>query len=169
MLLLAALSLTWWWLRSPTPTPPALPRARSLAWLALVLTVITGATGSVAALADTLFPSPSLRIGFAQDFAAGAPLLLHMRWLHPLAAILATFAALALCLYLRPGPARWLAGLVVLQIALGLADIVALAPVSLQILHLLGADLFWIALVVISSDVLTHTHISQPIQPPALA
>jgi cytochrome c oxidase assembly protein subunit 15 len=177
MLLLAALSLTWWWLRDPTPPTLALPRARSLAWLALALTVITGATGSVAALADTLFPSPSLRIGLAQDFAAGAPLLIHMRWMHPVAAILATFAALALCidlrrLYLRPGPARWLAGLVALQIALGLADVVALAPVSLQILHLLGADLFWIALVAVCSDVLTRTGVRppapQPIQPPAL-
>jgi cytochrome c oxidase assembly protein subunit 15 len=40
-------------------------------------------------------------------------------------------------------------GLLVLQYALGIADIFLLAPLWLQILHLLGADLFWIALVLL--------------------
>jgi cytochrome c oxidase assembly protein subunit 15 len=39
-----------------------------------------------------------------------------------------------------------------LQIALGLADMFALAPIALQVLHLLGADLFWIALVASASE-----------------
>ncbi|HEY5380922.1 MAG TPA: COX15/CtaA family protein [Acidobacteriaceae bacterium] len=163
LLLLAAFTLTWWWLRGAT-SHPASTRARSLAWVALGLTIITGATGSVAALADTLFPSPSLRIGFAQDFAAGAPLLVHMRWLHPAAAVLAVIAAAALCFYLRATAARWIACLLLLQIALGLADLFALAPISLQILHLLGADLFWIALVAACSGVLARNRAPRPIE-----
>jgi cytochrome c oxidase assembly protein subunit 15 len=163
MLLLGALTLSWWWLRGASFFAAASSRARSLAWLALGLTIITGATGSVAALADTLFPSPSLRVGFAQDFAAGAPLLVHMRWLHPAAALLAVIAAAALCFYLRPVAARWVASLVILQLGLGLADLFALAPISLQILHLLGADLFWIALVAACSEVLTRSPAPRPV------
>jgi cytochrome c oxidase assembly protein subunit 15 len=146
MLLLGVLALTWWWLRgSPAAGSPV--RARAVAWGAIALTILTGATGSVAALADTLFPSPSLREGLAQDFAANAPLLVHMRWLHPAAAILAFSASIVLCRHLSRAGAWWVGGLLLLQMALGLADMVALAPVTLQVLHLLGADLFWIALV----------------------
>ena len=74
MLLVAALTLTWWWLRErarPSDVKtPLRAETRSAAWLALAATIVVGATGSVAALADTLFPSPSLRAAFAQDFAA---------------------------------------------------------------------------------------------------
>jgi cytochrome c oxidase assembly protein subunit 15 len=153
MLLLGALTLTWWWLRDPSSSG-GLVRARPLAWWTLALTILTGATGSVAALADTLFPSPSLREGFAQDFAANAPLLVHMRWLHPAAAILAFLATIVLCLRITRPAARWIGGLLLLQAALGLADMVALAPVGLQVLHLLGADLFWIALVASCSNLI---------------
>jgi cytochrome c oxidase assembly protein subunit 15 len=38
--------------------------------------------------------------------------------------------------------------------ALGVADMVTLAPVALQVLHLLGADLFWIALVATCSNLI---------------
>lgn len=153
MLLLAALTLTWWWLRRSTAAERDRP-ARQLAWSALTLTILTGATGSVAALADTLFPSPSLRAGLAQDFARGAPLLVRMRWMHPAAAVLASVAAIALCRHLWGSRVRWIVGLLLLQIALGAADMVALAPVALQVLHLLGADLYWIALVAVCSDLI---------------
>lgn len=155
MLLLAALTLTWWWLRRGSAREIVrVDGARSAAWLAIGLTIVTGATGSVAALADTLFPSQSLREGFVQDFAANAPLLVHMRWLHPAAAVLALAAAIILCRYVsRPG-ARWIGGLLLLQVVLGVFDLVALAPVTLQVLHLLGADLFWIALVAVASELI---------------
>ena len=153
MLLLAALTLTWWWLRGASDAPiESLPRARAAAWSALAFTILTGATGSVAALADTLFPSPSVRAGLAQDFAPGAPLLVHMRWMHPAAALLAFAATIVLCVHLSAQARRWVAALLLLQIALGLADLFALAPVALQVLHLLGADLFWIALLAAASD-----------------
>jgi len=153
MLLLGALTLTWWWLRGSSPfgTPA---RARTAAWVALALTILTGATGSVAALADTLFPSSSFREGLAQDFAPNSPLLIHMRWLHPAAAVLAFVAVIVLCRYLSRGGAQWIGALLLLQIALGVIDMVALAPVVLQVVHLLGADLFWIALVAASSNLI---------------
>jgi heme a synthase len=41
--------------------------------------------------------------------------------------------------------------LLALQIALGVADVALLAPLWLQITHLLGADLLWIALVLLAA------------------
>ena len=53
----------------------------------------------------------------------------------------------------RAGAGR-LAGLVLallgFQFALGVADVLLLAPVWMQILHLLGADLYWVALVLLA-------------------
>jgi cytochrome c oxidase assembly protein subunit 15 len=169
MLLLGALTLTWWWLRAPRiRSPIESTSGRSVAWLAIVLTILTGATGSVAALADTLFPSPSLSQGFAADFAANAPLLIHMRWMHPAAALLAFVAAIALCRKLSRGSARWLSGLLLLQVVLGIADLLALTPIVLQVLHLLGADLFWIALVATSSGLIFAARRSEPLPQGAL-
>jgi cytochrome c oxidase assembly protein subunit 15 len=174
MLLVAALTLTWWWLRerargdlSVVPFQPA--EVRSIAWLALGATIVVGATGSVAALADTLFPSPNLHVALAQDFAADAPMMVRMRWLHPAAALAALTFAVWLCLGLgvlrsqnglalrvrsqtMSVPARWVMALIAVQFVLGAADVLLLAPIWMQVLHLLGADLYWIALVVACSD-----------------
>ncbi len=40
-----------------------------------------------------------------------------------------------------------IAGLLALQFVLGAADVLLLAPVWLQLVHLLGADLYWVTLV----------------------
>lgn len=158
MLLLAALSLTWWFLRPQNDLSPStkteLLACRTPARWAILLTIITGATGSVAALADTLFPATSLRAGLAADFDPSSPLLVHMRWMHPASTILATLAILWLATRSTPTRRSWLVSLVLLQLALGLADISLLAPISLQVLHLLGADLLWIALVAIAGEAL---------------
>ncbi|HEX5283249.1 MAG TPA: COX15/CtaA family protein [Bryocella sp.] len=169
MLLLGALTLTWWWLRRGSARGiVSVDGARGVAWLAVALTIVTGATGSVAALADTLFPSPSLREGFVQDFTANAPLLVHMRWLHPAAAVLAVIATILLCRHLSRTGVRWIGGLLILQVVLGAADLVALAPVTLQVLHLLGADLFWIALVAVASELIFAVRPARTATEPAM-
>jgi cytochrome c oxidase assembly protein subunit 15 len=164
MLLMGALALTAWFLRQPSSTPAAQPiepepGSRGAAVLAVIATILMGATGSLAALADTLFPSSSLRAGFASDLAAGAPLLVHMRWLHPAAALLGCVCVLLL---VRARRARGLSGAVdslvlaslALQLLLGIADVLLLAPTWMQVLHLLGADIFWVALVVLAASAL---------------
>jgi cytochrome c oxidase assembly protein subunit 15 len=153
MLLMAALTLAWWWSRERSPVP-AVRRAHPVAWIALAATLLVGATGSVAALADTLFPSPTLLAALQQDFAANAPLLIRMRWLHPAAAIVGLGAAIALSLLVRAASARWLLTLIAAQFVLGTADVLLLAPTWLQVLHLLGADLYWIALVAVGASIL---------------
>jgi heme a synthase len=158
MLLLGALSLTARWLSNPKWVEASSPRGgRSLvwtAWMAVAATMAVGATGALAALADTLFPSPSLQAALASDFAATSPLLVRMRWMHPAAAIVGFCCVLWLVMRVRSRLGWLVAGLLGLQFVLGIVDILLLAPVWMQILHLLGADLYWIALVTLAAVVI---------------
>jgi heme a synthase len=167
MLLMGALALTAWFLREnpaahtapQRPTQSGLRSVRILAILAIVATVLVGATGSLAALADTLFPSTSVLAGLTSDFAATSPLLVRMRWVHPAAALLGLLCVARL---LRADKTDKTGGGVntvvlvslVLQFVLGAGDVLLLAPTWMQVLHLLGADIFWIALVVLAARVL---------------
>jgi heme A synthase len=69
---------------------------------------------------------------------------------------------------LRPGGARWLArtltGLVVLQLLIGALNVALLAPIWMQIVHLLLADLVWVVLVLVAA-----TALAQPEGEPAAA
>jgi heme a synthase len=115
-----------------------------------------GVTGTLAALSDTLFPATTLAAAFAQDFSASGGWLLRLRILHPLSALVAgAFLCWLVAKSLARASERPMAVLVlsllVLQCALGIADVTLLAPVWLQIVHLLGADLLWIALVLLTA------------------
>ncbi|HWC98400.1 MAG TPA: COX15/CtaA family protein [Candidatus Sulfopaludibacter sp.] len=147
--LLACLTLTAWWgsgrpairLRSPG-------MGTSAATLAAVM--LLGVTGAIAALADTLFPAASLSAGLAQDFAPGANIFLHLRGLHPvLAAGVGTwlFIFAAGARRVDPRTARIVIGFTVAQLAAGLLNMLLLAPIWLQMVHLLIADGLWISLV----------------------
>lgn len=135
---------------------PERGRSLLLAGLAVGSTLLVGVSGSLAALGDTLFPSTSLRSAIAADLSPSAPALIRVRWVHPVCAVI---AGLCLLVLLRRGwrrpemakPARWITWLLLAQIGLGLADVLLLAPVWLQLVHLLGADLYWVALVVLCS------------------
>jgi cytochrome c oxidase assembly protein subunit 15 len=128
------------------------------ALLGLAATLVVGVSGSLAALGDTLFPASSLRGAFAQDFAAGSPWLLRLRGVHPISAVIAGIFVLWLVAQARRAAAGRLASVVLallgFQFALGLADVLLLAPVWMQIVHLLGADLYWIALVALAASVI---------------
>jgi cytochrome c oxidase assembly protein subunit 15 len=136
------------------------------AWMGLAATLVVGVSGSLAALGDTLFPASSLRAAFAQDFDAGSPWLLRLRGVHPLSAVVAAvFVAWLVGQGRRRGAVRLAAMVLALlgfQFALGLADIVLLAPVWMQILHLLGADLYWVALVSLAAVVIWPAGSSMP-------
>lgn len=177
LLLLGALTLTavllgtelgWHDLRSRLRQPRR-RRSLLLAGLALGSTLLVGVSGSLAALGDTLFPSTSLRSAIAADLSSTAPVLIRVRWIHPICAVAAALCLLALLRrsWSQPEtakPARWIAWLLLAQVAVGLADVLMLAPVWLQLVHLLGADLYWVALVVLSARfaLATEPHPEQP-------
>lgn len=154
LLFLGSLALTAFWLGDQRVPEARSSSDKSLAWIAVVATIVVGATGSVAALADTLFPSPSLLAGFASDFAASSPLLVRMRWVHPAAAVVGFCCVIWLVMRVRSRLAWIVAALLGLQFILGIADVLLLAPTWIQIVHLLGADVYWIALVCLAAEAL---------------
>lgn len=136
---------------------------------AVVAMLLLGTTGALTALGDTLFQSTSLASGFAQDFAKNSHFLVKLRVFHPAMAVIT-----AIVLYLfSEFSVRWtqesrdtsqgdtrfwaraLQALVLIQMAVGGTNLLLLAPISLQMLHLLLADLVWISLVMLSSSVLS--------------
>ena len=164
LLLLAATTAVAVLLR-PVPSTYRWRRsARAPMTLALLATIVTGATGSVAALADTIFPSPSLQAAIAADFASTSPLLMRMRWIHPAASALLVVACLWMYRICRADDrrtmSRLIAGNLLAQMVIGVANVLLLAPAWLQVLHLLGADVFWITLVALAVPLLW----SQPLQ-----
>jgi heme A synthase len=132
-----------------------------LAFLGLLL---SGVSGAVAALGDTLFPAGSLTEALRQNLSPTAHLLIELRILHPALAVGAGLAVLwAARQALRPSAetatrrdALATAGLVCVQLACGLVNVLLLAPIWLQIVHLLLADLLWIALVMLAARVLAQ-------------
>lgn len=162
MLFMASLALTAWFL-TPHFEPAASQRApRPLAILTVIATLLVAATGSLAALADTLFPSSSLAAAFAADFSPTSPTLIHMRWMHPAATLLSAACVLLLlrATTLQHSLARIVAEFLALQFVLGIGDILLLAPIWMQVLHLLGADLYWIALVLFASEIFWPSHLA---------
>jgi len=133
-----------------------------LSAIAMLGAVFIAATGSIAALGDTLYPSHSVAEGLAQDVAPSAPLFIRLRSLHPFVAVFGGIALLGLASFApaaRPtrdvrvlGRALSIAYFV--QVALGVVNIRFLAPAWLQLLHLLSADVVWVLLVLLATAAL---------------
>ena len=161
LLLLAALTLTAHMLSRPRGYLRGAIRfvapVGAIAGIIVVLAV--GVTGSLAALGDTLFPASSLASALSQDFSSTSGWLVRWRWTHPTIAFAASIFLIWLLVRAAQRSAYWdnrgLSALVLLLLAaqyvLGVLDVVLLAPVWLQIAHLLGADVFWAALVVLTA------------------
>jgi cytochrome c oxidase assembly protein subunit 15 len=125
----------------------------------MIAVMFVGVTGSMAALGDTLFPATSLGNSLQQDFSADSNWLLRWRWTHPTVAVLASIFLIWLLIRAarRSGPwddrglSALVVGLLAVQYVLGAIDVWLLAPVWMQVVHLLGADLLWSALVVLTA------------------
>ena len=160
-LLLTALVWTAWHLGGGPRFRPFRGTAGKLFAAAAAAMALTAAAGGIAALGDTLFPATSLAHGLAQDMGTTSHVFLRLRVLHPVFAVGTTallwFAAAAAReaagASLRVRRMSWgLVGIVTLQVGAGLLDVLLLAPVWLQLLHLLLADLTWIALVLLIAE-----------------
>jgi heme a synthase len=127
--------------------------------VAVVVVMVVGVTGSLAALGDTLFPASSLGSALAQDFSATSGWLVRWRWLHPTVALFAGIFLIWLLAHAAQQKAHWnnrrLCALVLLLLAvvysLGLLDVLLLAPLWVQVAHLLAADTLWASLVVLTA------------------
>jgi heme a synthase len=164
-LLLGAMTLTARWLEDG-PVGMSIARrggrATIIALLALGVLVV-GVSGAVAALGDTLFPATSLAHALQQDLSPTSHVLIRLRVIHPTLAVIVTMALIVVAPRLPVdgedartgiGPGARVALLAGLQAALGGLNVVLLAPVWLQLVHLLVADLLWIAVVLLGATAL---------------
>lgn len=165
-ILIGWLTLTAWWL-SGGPAVSLAGRKGSVAALAIGTCgiLLVGCSGAVAALGDTLFPNGSLTEALWADLSPTSHLLIRLRFLHP------TFAVLTAVALMFGSPrlaARWggtaplfSRGVVVLagiQLVLGALNVILLAPVWMQLVHLLVADFLWIAFVLFGATMLAADH-----------
>lgn len=162
-LLLACLALTAWRAQDPVSAG-----GRKQQWpltIALAAVILVAVAGAITALGDTLFPARSLAQGVADDFAATANFLIRLRIVHPMLAVLAGvyLAMLAAPEYrARRAPrlralSGWLLALVVTELIAGGVSVLLGAPIWMQLIHLLVADLVWIVLVLFASERLRQT------------
>lgn len=165
-LLLGSLTLTAYWLSGGDDL-----RVEGRSGVATALTglaagiILVSVSGAVAALGDTLYPSTSLSHALAADLSTSSHFLIRLRVLHPTLAILVggllMVVAPRLPVATTPLPdsleslrARLpygVVGLVALQFGAGFANVILLAPVWMQLVHLLLADAVWIAFVLLSA------------------
>jgi heme A synthase len=135
---------------------------RALVATALLAILFLGSSGAIAALGDTLFPAASLREGLAQDLSPLAHVFLRLRMFHPFIALgtgVLVFLTASIVRATSSAPrvrmfARTLTILFVTQFGVGLLNMSLLAPVPMQIVHLLLADATWIALVLMGWEAL---------------
>ncbi len=159
--LVASLTLTAWW---TTGGAPIRLRGKPFAKVALLVAalglLLVGTSGAVAALGDTLYPARSLADALQADLSPTSHVLIRLRFLHPAIAIVVAFALIALVRPLRAGlsgrgrlAATLVIALAVMQLAAGGLNVMLLAPVWMQMVHLLVADLLWIAFVAFGAGV----------------
>jgi heme a synthase len=177
--LLAALALTVYFAyEKPVPRVRG-PRATAVVALAVGILAVSVA-GAVVALGDTLFPARSLAEGLTADVMPGAHFLIRLRAIHPLLAVFVGVAVSAVARSIAVGAPRevrrWatlLVGLFVVQMTIGVVNLLLLAPIAVQLVHLLVADLYWMAAVIFGATALAAQeqplgegeHVDGPVDP----
>lgn len=144
---LACLTLTARWASGH----PRIPIKRS-AWIIVASFTLLAISGTLAALADTLHPVHSLAVGFVQDFSPDASFAVKLRAVHPIIAAAVSLWLISYAISRRPDArrlARVVVATAVAQLLAGVMNLLLLAPIGMQLVHLLFANLLWIALMVL--------------------
>ncbi len=161
-LLLGALSLTAWWASGYDRPRRLLPGPTGRYFiLGLAGMVILGVSGAITALGDTLFPAGSLAEGMRQDLSATTHIFLRLRVWHPILALVVGTGVTWIAWRVRkarPQPVVMklsvtLGALVAIQLTAGATNLLLLAPIWMQLIHLLLSDLLWIGLVLLAITV----------------
>jgi len=163
-LLLGSTTLAAWWAAGHAPIRLRGQGILGIGWvIGLAGVMFIGMSGAVTALGDTLFPAGSLIEGLRQDISPTVHVLVRLRVWHP---VIALAIALYVVAYLapalaarRPGGetkrlARIVIGLIAIQLAAGFLNVVLLAPIWMQIVHLALAAAMWVALVLLGAAAL---------------
>ena len=117
--------------------------------------LLSGATGSITALADVLFPSASFVEGFLADFDRTSEVLTRLRILHP---IISSTLSIVLYVYATGIRKKYnvsvkpLQTLILIAVFLGVINVLSNIVLPLSILHLAIADFLWISYIYVSID-----------------
>ena len=117
------------------------------------LFLLSGATGSITALADVLFPSASFIEGFLEDFDKTSEVLTRLRILHP---IISSGLSVVLYIYSTRINKKYgvnvklLKTFVIVAVLLGVFNVISNIVLPLSILHLAIADFLWISYIYVS-------------------
>lgn len=170
-ILLTFLTLTVWFAAAPRRfTFRNAGRPILLIAVAATALILVGASGSLAALSNMLFPSQSLAEGIAKDLSATSNIILRLRVSHPIVSILTAGYLVFLSGWLKRTSendstvTRWsnlVSILVLVQIAFGAATLLTLGPIVMQLGHLLLADAIWIAFVLLCANYFARTHTAE--------
>ena len=157
-LLLASLTLTAWWASGGHKL--RLKSQGVLRWafgVGFLGVIFLGISGAITALGDTLFPVATLNEGLLQDISSTAHFTIRLRVWHPVIAILVGFYLTFLTLWQfssRKEPvirrlSILLGSMFFFQLTAGLVNLLLLAPVAMQLIHLFLADMVWVMLVLL--------------------
>lgn len=164
-LLLAAIVLAAWWASGGNPIRLK-EQPSKLKWrfaIGIIGVLVLSVAGAVTALGDTLFPANSLIEGIQQDLSPASHFIVRLRVWHPVIATLVGLYLIQFAFSLASdGCSIWnkrfalaLGILFLVQLAAGMINLILLAPVWMQILHLLLADMVWIFLILLAAETLS--------------
>ncbi len=132
--------------------------------LIIVGMFVVGMSGAITALGDTLFRPNSVGEGVIHEIINPSHFLMSLRIYHPIFAVIVAiytvFTAWSLTNKNSSSIQKKLTfsitGIFILQIFIGFINIALLAPVWMQIIHLLIADIAWIFCVLFCSQALSE-------------
>ncbi|MFO7537210.1 MAG: COX15/CtaA family protein [Chloroflexota bacterium] len=168
LILVGFLTLTAWWASGGRlPQWPGQARINWLLGIGVVGLLVVGASGAVTALGDTLFVHEGVQI----DASPTTQFLVQLRIWHPaLAVVTGLFIVLASTAVYRLRPSshtqqfsRLVKATFVVQLFAGVLNVYLMVPVWMQLVHLLLADLIWIAWILLGA-----TALAEPARQPAV-
>jgi protoheme IX farnesyltransferase len=168
LFLMGSLTLTAWWASGNSRISWRGQGAMGFGIFSSIVAFLSLAvTGALAALGDTVFPAKNYdalisAVQRDMDPNAAKHIFEHLRSFHPYTSLgvgLWLLLICGLCGHLRPSRSTqmWMRATITLflfQVAVGLVNLLILAPVWMQIFHLFVANALWVSLVLMSASAL---------------
>jgi heme A synthase len=178
LLLIGAIGLTAWWASGGAAVQ--VRQRGGLPWalgFALLGVLVISSTGAITALGDTLFPIKPGTNGLERAMDDTAHFLEQLRVFHPAIAVLLSVYVTGLSWYISKRTqspttdllAWCFSGLFLAQLIFGAINVALFAPVWMQLVHLLMADLVWLALIFLTAAALAKPATEEVLQPVPVA
>jgi len=172
LILLGFSTMTAWAATKKEQVAFKMNRQGTLMLIGIVGMIALSSMGAVTALGDTLFPAESLAEGLRQDLDPTANFLIQLRIWHPVLAIIVSgylfWVGYQILNKKRKQSAQniermvnALFAVITIQVVGGFINVVLLAPIWMQIVHLLLADILWMVIIVLTAEVSTQPQLAE--------